>query len=91
MADEKKEEKMGAEVGKITHFYSKLGVGIVELTDTLKTGDQIKINGHSTDIEQSVDTIQIDHKDVPEANKGDVIGIKVTDKVREGDKVYKAE
>lgn len=89
MAEEEKKE--AAEIGKITHYYSKLGVGIVELSDALKTGDKIKIQGHSTDIEQTVDSIEVDHKEVPEANKGDVIGIKVTDKVREGDKVYKAE
>lgn len=91
MAEEKKEEKMGQEIGQMTHYYSKLGVGIIELSDTLKAGDKIKIKGHSTDIEQTVDSIQVDHKDVPEAKKGDVIGIKVNDKIREGDKVYKAE
>lgn len=84
-------EENGKPIGKISHFYSKIGVGIVELKDALKTGDKIKIKGHSTDIEQTIDSIQIDHKDVAEAKSGDVIGLKVSDKVREGDKVYKVE
>lgn len=86
---EEKTEKEGKVIGEMSHFYSKLGVGIIKLSDTLKVGDKIKIKGHSTDIEQSCDSIQVDHKDVEEAGKGDVIGIKVNDKVREGDKVYK--
>ena len=85
------EEKPGKPIGEVTHFYSKIGVGIVKLTDALKVGDKVKIQGHSTDIEQDVDSIQVDHKDVQDAKKGDVVGLKVTDKVREGDKVYKAE
>jgi len=83
------EETTGVILGAVTHYYGKLGVGIVKLSDTLKTGDNIRIQGHSTDFEQSVETIQIDHNDVPEAKKGDVVGIKVSDHVREGDKVYK--
>lgn len=78
-------------IGKITHFYTKIGVGIIELTGTLKVGDKIKIKGHSTDIEQDVDSIQVDHAEVEEAKKGDVIGLKVSDKVREGDEVFIAE
>jgi translation elongation factor EF-1alpha len=79
----------GKLVGEINHYYSKIGVGIVELKDSLKPGDKIKIVGHSTDIEQDVESLQVDHAEVTEAKKGDVIGLKVTDKVREGDKVYK--
>lgn len=86
-----KDEKLGKAVGTIEHFYSKLGVGIIKLSDTLKVGDKIKIKGHTTDIEMDVDQIQIDHKDVEEAKKGDVIGVKVGDKVREDDAVYKVK
>lgn len=78
-------------IGKITHFYTKIGVGIIELSSPLKVGDKIKIKGHSTDIEQDVDSIQVDHAEVEEAKKGDVIGLKVSDKVREGDEVFIAE
>jgi len=87
---EKVEEDLGKPIGKINHYYSKIGVGIVELKSALKKGDAIKIKGHSTDIDQAVDSIQIEHKEVEEAKKGDVIGVKVSDKVREGDQVYKA-
>ena len=78
-------------LGEITHYYSQIGVAIVELKDTLKVGDKIKIKGHSTEFDQNVDSIQIDHKEVEAANKGEVIGMKVNDKVREGDTVYQAE
>ena len=95
MADKKEEkceeEDLGKAIGKITHYYSKLGVGIIDLSDSLEEGDKIKIKGHSTDIDQTVDSIQINHEDVKEAKKGDVIGIKVGDHVREGDKVYLAK
>lgn len=87
----KAEEKMGKPVGKIEHYYSKLGVGIVKLNGGLKVGDKIKIKGHTTDIDQTVDSIQINHEDVESAKKGDVIGVKVSDKVREDDKVYKVK
>ena len=88
-----KEEKedLGKPIGKINHFYSKIGVGIVELKGSLKKGESIKIKGHSTDIDQEVSSMQIEHKEVEEAKKGDVIGVKVSDKVREGDVVYKAK
>lgn len=88
--EDAKEEKedLGKPIGKITHYYSHLNVGIIELAETLKVGDKIKIKGHSTDLEQNVDSMQVNHEDVQEAKKGDVIGVKVSEHVREGDKVY---
>ncbi len=78
-------------IGRITHYYSHLGVGIVELTDgELKVGDTIHIKGAHTDFTESVDSIQIEHQNVPRAEKGKVVGIKVKDKVREHDQVYLA-
>ncbi len=77
------------EIGKITHYYGNIGVGIVELTDTLKVGETIHIKGHSEDFTQPVDSMQIEHANVPEAKAGDVIGIKVIQKVHPQDKVYK--
>lgn len=85
------EQKEGKPLGTISHFYSKIGVGIIDLKDSLKVGDKIKIKGHSTEIEQDVDSMQVEHAEVPEAKKGDIIGLKVSDKVREGDKVFKVE
>lgn len=77
------------EVGVITHYYGRLSVGIVELSDTLKVGDTVHIKGHSSDFTQVVDSIQIEHADVSEAKAGDLIGLKVIQKVHEHDKVYK--
>lgn len=84
---EVKEEEL---VGKITHYFSKIEVGIVEITKgSLAVGDTIHIKGSSTDFEQKIDSIQIEHEQVEKAKKGDAIGLKVKDKVREGDEVYK--
>jgi translation elongation factor EF-1alpha len=77
------------EIGKVTHYYNHLSVGIIELSDNLKLGETIRIKGHSSDFTQNIDSIQIEHADVPEAKSGDVIGIKVADKVHPHDKVYK--
>lgn len=83
----KAEEKL---VGRITHYYSHLGVGIVELTDgELKVGDVIHVKGKHTDFTQSVDSIQIEHQSVTRAEKGKVVGIKVKNKVREHDQVFR--
>ena len=88
---EKEEKVEGKCIGCIEHYYSKLGVGIIKLKDKLAVGDKVKIKGHTTDIDQTIDSIQINHADVEEAKKGDVVGIKVPDKVREDDAVYKAK
>lgn len=77
------------EIGKITHYYGHLGVGIIELSDTLKVGESIHIKGHSSDFNQDVESMQIEHSSVPEAKAGDSIGIKVMQKVHPGDKVFK--
>jgi putative protease len=77
------------EIGKITHYYSNINVGIIELSDTLKVGDTIHIKGHSSDFTQSVDSMQIEHASVPEAAAGKVIGIKVLQKVHPHEKVFK--
>ena len=77
------------EVGRITHYYGNISVGIVELSDILKVGDTIHIKGHTSDFNQTVDSIQIEHKNVSEAKAGDLVGIKVIQKVHPHDKVYK--
>ncbi len=77
-------------IGVITHFFSKVSVGIINLTDgDLKIGDKIRIKGHTSDFEETVESMQIEHKDVKEAKKGDQVGIKVKEHVREHDVVYK--
>ncbi len=80
------EEKL---IGKISHFFNNISVGIIELAGNLKVGDKIRISGSSTDFEQAVDSMQVEHKDVSEAKSGDAVGIKVAQKVKEGDSVYK--
>ena len=77
------------EVGEVFSYYSEIEVAAIKLNGKLKVGDKIKIKGHTTDFEQGVDSMQIGHKKVDEAKKGDDIGIKVLDKVRKHDIVYK--
>jgi putative protease len=77
------------EVGKIIHYFGKISVGIIELTDTLRVGDTIHIKGVHDDFTQKVDSIQIEHEQIQEARTGESIGIKVKDIVHEHDKVYK--
>jgi len=83
------EEAEKKKVGKITHYYQKIGVAIVDLEDTLSVGDHIEISGPNTNITQTVDSMQIEHENVQQAKKGASIGLKVTDKVKENDVVYK--
>jgi len=77
------------EVGTITHYYGHISVGIIQLSDVLKAGDNIHIKGHSTDFTQPVSSIQVEHNDVGEAKSGDIIGIKVSQKIHPHDKVFK--
>ena len=83
MAEEKKL------VGKIAHYFTKIGVAVVELEDTLRVGDEISIEGATTNFTQKVESMQIEHENVEEAKKGDSVGLKVIDRVREGDQVFK--
>jgi translation elongation factor EF-Tu-like GTPase len=81
------EEKL---IGEVTHYFGKIGVAVVKLSDDLKVGDQIKIVGKKgEEFTQTVESMQIEHKNVQEAKAGDLIGLKVSQKVREGYKVYK--
>ena len=77
------------EIGKVMGFYSHISVVAIELTGDLAVGDTIVIKGHTTNLEQPVDSMQIEHDKVEKAKKGDQIGIKVKDKVRLHDIVYK--
>ena len=76
-------------IGEVSDFFARPVVAGIELTATLKLGDKIHITGHTTDIELVVDSMQINNVNVQEAKAGDAVGIKVTDRVRRGDKVYK--
>lgn len=76
-------------IGKVTHWFGKIGVAALELTDKLAVGDRIHILGHTTDLEQEVTSMQIMHQDVAQAGPGDEVAIKVQNHVRVGDNVYK--
>ena len=76
-------------IGSVSDFFAHPVVAGIELTAALKVGDKIRIKGHTTELEMTVDSMQIDNDQVTEAKAGDSIGIKVSDKVRSGDKVYK--
>ena len=76
-------------IGKVSDFFAHPVVAGIELTGTLKAGDTIHIKGHTTDMEFTVNSMQIDNVDVNEAKAGDSVGIKVSERVRRGDTVYK--
>jgi selenocysteine-specific translation elongation factor len=77
------------EIGTIVDFFSRPVVAAVQLTGEMKVGDKIRIKGHTTDQEVVINSMQINNQSVPSAKSGDAIGIKVLDKVRHGDKVFK--
>jgi U32 family peptidase len=76
------------EIGRVTHFYSKISVAILQLDSTLKVGERIAIVGSTTDLEQDVKSMQVEHQNIEVAKAGDLVGLKVKDKVREGDTVF---
>lgn len=78
-----------AEVGRITHFFSKINVAVVELKAPLKVGDTILVKGPTTDFQQVVDSMQIEHQNVQSALAGQSIGLKVVQRARETDVVFK--
>jgi len=82
-------EENVVEVGQVTHFFTKISVAIVELKAPLAVGDSILIKGPTTDFEQVVESMQIEHENVERAGAGESIGLKVTGRVREKDTVYK--
>ncbi len=87
MVNNKEEGKL---IGKITHYFSNIEVAVVDLSAPLKEGDTIRITGgENTDFTQTVGSMQIEHEKVKTAKKGDSVGMKVSEKVREGYHVYK--
>lgn len=77
------------EIGSVSDFFARPVVAGIELTANLKVGDKIHIKGHTTDLELVVESMQIQNVNVTEGKPGDAIGVKVPDRVRRGDKVYK--
>lgn len=78
-----------AEIGEVSHYFTKINVAVLELRAPLTVGDRILIRGSTTDLEQVVESMQIEHENVQRAEAGQSIGMKVKERVRENDTVYK--
>ncbi|QQG39800.1 MAG: hypothetical protein HYS81_00045 [Candidatus Aenigmatarchaeota archaeon] len=81
---------VGRKLGTIAHFYPKINVAVVDVTSTIKAGDEIVIRGGSTNFRQRVASMQIEHEQVTEARPGQSIGMRVNERVHEGDEVFAA-
>jgi selenocysteine-specific translation elongation factor len=77
------------EIGRVNDYFAHINVAGIDLTAPLKVGDRIRIKGHTTDMEVVVNSLQVEHEAVEEAKAGDKIGVKVSDRVRSGDHVYR--
>ncbi len=82
---------MEKQVGKVKHYFGRIGVAAVELEDTLEVGDSIRIKGHTSDWVQKVESMQVEGADIERAERGMVVGIKVSDHAREHDAVFLVE
>ena len=79
---------MERRIGEITHYYNKIGVAVLDLRDELNVGDKIHVIGHTTDLVQTVDSMEIDREKVQTAGPGDDVALKVEERVREGDELF---
>jgi len=85
------EQQEEMQVGKVTHYFPKIGVAVVEVTDgSIKVGNELHIKGHTSDFRQKVDSMQVEHEKIEVAEPGMSVGMKVDEPVREHDLVYKA-
>jgi len=87
--DGKVAERKLEEIGEVTHYFSRIGVAVVELRAPLSVGDRILVQGATTDFEQTVESMEIEHESVAKAKAGQSIGLKTKERTREKDKVYK--
>lgn len=78
-------------IGIVTHYYGNISVAIVTLTGKLQKGDKVKFEGGKTEFEQTIESMQIEHKEIDSAKNGDVVGVKVNEKISEGADVYLVE
>ncbi len=79
------------EVGRVNKFFGKVSVAAVEVTDSIKVGDELRFKGTTTDFNFKIESMEIDRNPIREARHGDFVGIKVPERVRPGDKVYRIE
>lgn len=83
-------KKQGKPIGQIVHYFDKIAVAVIKLSAGLKRGDSIRIvGGKNTDFTQEVASMQVDHKEIKTAKKGNEVGLQIKEKAREGYKVYK--
>lgn len=87
----KKAPKAPKPIGKVTHFYNKIGVAIVKFTKAVPVGTKLAFKGATTDFKEVVQSMQYEHESIESAPKGKQVGIKVKERVHEGDSVYAAE
>ena len=76
-------------IGEITHYFSRVGVAVLSINEPLHQGAWIRVRGHTTDLRQEVTSMEVDHQKIDEAKPGDQVAIKVSDRVRVGDSVYR--
>lgn len=77
--------------GKITHYFDHIKVGIIKVTNPINVGDKIHVKGHTTDFEEKIAEMQYEHENIEAAKKGQEVGVKVKEQVREGDEVFLVE
>ena len=77
-------------IGEVTHYYDKIGVAVVKFSKAVKVGNEIQFKGAHTDFAQTISSMQFDHKSIESAKKGEEVGMKVEEHVKEGDKVFEA-
>ena len=77
------------QIGKIIHYYDKIGVGVVRLEGPLNVGDTVHVKGSASDFEQAVSSMQLNHESIKDGKKGDEIAVKLDQKAKEGDVLYK--
>ena len=86
----KKEEEKLEEIGEVTHYFPHVKAGVIKIEKgSLNIGDVIKIKGHTTDFKQKITSLQVNHKPIQKATEGKEIGLKVSKRIRAGDKIYK--
>lgn len=78
-------------VGRVSHYFTRIGVGVIDLEKPLKEGDMVKIEGHTTNFRQRVRSLQLNHRQIKLARSGISVGLKVNERVRENDRVYRIE
>ena len=79
------------EIGKVTHFFDKISVMVVKLTNKISIGDRIKVKRGDEEFEETIESMQVEHENIEKAKKGDEIAIKVSSPTKEGAVVFKVE